>query len=75
MTTLLDLLAEHRQHAERLSNQTGAAGEQEALSSRDGWMEKPKGANMKRLLQALRASGIEILARARSTTWQVSIQL
>lgn len=60
--TPLDLIREKRRHLARLANQSGAAGEAAALQSMESWSPRPKGSDLRRLLEALVAEGISIKA-------------
>lgn len=49
-----------RKHLARFANQTGAEGEVYAVESMNDWVPRPKGAELKILMSALKNSGIEI---------------
>lgn len=55
--TPLELIRSKRQHAARLANQRGAAGEQVALADMQHWVVRPSGQGLKTLLAELKASG------------------
>jgi hypothetical protein len=56
----LDLIKAKRQHAARLANQRGAAGELGALGEMANWVPRPRGPGLKVLLSLLRESGVVI---------------
>lgn len=60
--SLLELIKDKRRHLARLANQSGAAGEAAALQTMEQWSSRPKGAQLRRLLEALQADGITIKA-------------
>ena len=55
--TPLELVRSKREHAARLANQRGAAGERIALEDMEHWMPRPSGPALKVLLGELRATG------------------
>ena len=55
--TPLELVTSRREHAARLANQRGAAGELIALEEMQHWMPRPSGMGLKVLLNELRAAG------------------
>lgn len=58
--TPLELIRSKRDHAARLANQSGAAGETLALGAMEHWMPRPSGSGLKMLLSLLRDVGIVI---------------
>lgn len=54
------LLAARHVHRERLSNRTGAHGESEVVAIHNRFLPRPKGADLARLLAALKETGITI---------------
>lgn len=58
----LEFIKEKRRHLVRLANQSGSAGEAAALQTMEAWSPRPKGAQLRRLLEALDADGITIKA-------------
>jgi hypothetical protein len=55
--TPLELVKSKREHAARLANQRGAAGEQITLADMQHWMPRPSGMGLKVLLNELRDTG------------------
>jgi hypothetical protein len=55
--TPLELIRSKREHAARLANQRGAAGEQVALADMQHWVARPSGKRLKILLAELEATG------------------
>jgi hypothetical protein len=55
--TPLELIRSKREHAARLANQRGAAGEQLALADMLHWTARPSGKGLKVLLAELKATG------------------
>lgn len=60
--TPLEIIAAKRAHLDRLANQSGAAGEQEAVLVSKQWIVRPKGLALRRLIDALAATGVHIKA-------------
>lgn len=58
----LELIKDKRRHLSRLANQSGAAGEAAALQTMEHWSSRPKGTQLRRLLEALEEDGITIKA-------------
>lgn len=58
--TPLDIIRSKRDHAARLANQSGAAGESLALGAMEHWMPRPSGPSQKMLLSPLHDEGIVI---------------
>lgn len=58
----VELIRAKRQHLARLANQSGAAGELIATQAMDSWIGRPKGLQLRRVLEALEADGIRIKA-------------
>lgn len=56
----MDILQLRKEHASRLSNASGAAGEIQAISSNAHWIERPKGEQLTILLTELKKQGIDI---------------
>ena len=56
----IDLIATRKQHIERLANQRGAAGELDVLNTRENWIPRPRGQQLRMLLAVLRESGVII---------------
>ena len=56
----LELIRARREHATRLANQSGAAGERATLAEMEHWLPRPAGAGLKVLLETLREEGITI---------------
>ena len=61
----LKVIRAKRAHLERLSNQTGAEGENLVVAQMDSWIERPKGRKLRTLLEALASEGIEIKVQLR----------
>lgn len=57
---LFEIIARKRAHLERLANRRGAQGEQAALILMDAWLPRPKGIELKLLLDALAETGVHI---------------
>jgi hypothetical protein len=55
--TPLELIRSKREHAARLANQRGAAGEHAALADMEHWMPRPSGKGLSILLAELAATG------------------
>jgi hypothetical protein len=55
--TPLELIRSKREHAKRLANQRGAAGEHVALADMEHWVARPSGKGLKILLAELKATG------------------
>jgi hypothetical protein len=55
--TPLELIRSKREHAARLANQRGAAGEQLALADMLHWVARPSGKGLTTLLAELKATG------------------
>jgi hypothetical protein len=60
--TPLEVIAAKRAHLDRLANQRGAVGEQEAVLASEQWVPRPKGLALRGLMDALAAAGIHIKA-------------
>lgn len=58
--TPVELILARKVHLARLVNQRGAAGEVDAIASVTDWIARPKGAQLKLLLEELAATGINI---------------
>jgi hypothetical protein len=59
-STLLQLIKQKREHAKRLANENGAAGEIAMLTAGTELMPRPKGKELNLLISALKESGINI---------------
>ena len=60
--TPLEVIEAKRAHLDRLANQKGAAGEQEVVLVSEQWIARPKGLALRRLIDALAATGVHIKA-------------
>ena len=60
--TPLEVIAVKRAHLARLANQGGATGEQDLVSASEHWIPRPKGALLRKLIEALAGTGIHIKA-------------
>jgi hypothetical protein len=58
----LEVIAAKRAHLARLANESGAAGEQQAILSMDQWVPRPRGPSLQVLLEELAGTGIVIKA-------------
>lgn len=58
----LEVITAKRAHLARLANEGGAAGEQQAILSMDQWIPRPRGPDLRMLLEELAATGIVIRA-------------
>ena len=58
----LEVIAAKRAHMARLTNESGAEGEQQATFSMDHWVPRPKGMGLRVLLEELRSTDIFIKA-------------
>ncbi|KQN33152.1 hypothetical protein [Sphingomonas sp. Leaf38] len=56
----IELIKAKRVHLSRLTNERGAAGELEAVSKIDNWIPRPRGKDLRRLLDELAATAIII---------------
>lgn len=57
---LSEIISAKRAHLVRLSNQRGAAGELELISSMSDWVQRPRGRSLQHLLNELERTGISI---------------
>lgn len=60
--TPLEVIVAKRAHLARLANQSGAAGEQDAILAMELWVPRPKGETLRILIEELAATGIAIRA-------------
>jgi hypothetical protein len=60
--TPLEVILAKRAHLARLANQSGAAGEQDAILAMELWVSRPKGETLRILMEELAATGIAIRA-------------
>jgi len=58
----LEVIAAKRDHIARFANQGGATGEQQAVLSMEHWIPRPRGSDLRMLLEELAATGIVIKA-------------
>lgn len=58
----VEVIAAKRAHLARFANEAGALGENLAILSMRHWVPRPRGANLKMLLEELAATGISIKA-------------
>lgn len=56
----LEVILAKRQHLARLANEGGAEGERLALAKMEGWLPRPKGDALKKLLVVLAKQGLGI---------------
>jgi hypothetical protein len=56
----IDLIEAKKKHINRLANRQGAAGEIKIVSDKENWIARPKGMELKILLDSLRKTGIDI---------------
>jgi hypothetical protein len=56
----IDVVLAKKEHIARLANESGAAGELLAVADSENWYRRPKGTELKNLLQALAEEGISI---------------
>jgi len=56
----LEVIQLKKNHLARLANQNGATGEIESVKSNDSWVPRPKGQELKNLIQMLEAEGVVI---------------
>lgn len=56
----LELIRAKRAHLARLANQGGAAGEQQAITAMEHWVPRPRGAELRLLLEVLAETGVVI---------------
>ncbi|MNS73914.1 hypothetical protein D3C72_1073730 [compost metagenome] len=58
----LEVILAKRAHITRMANQSGAAGEQNAIQVHELWVPRPRGKELKILMEALAKSGFSIRA-------------